>query len=577
MPNPQSPGIYSQENRSGIPTISGSATSVGGFAGRASRGRPSESIQVVSEVDYVAKFGATEGPLRSANRNFFNEGGSRARNVRIEHYTDLTSKATLAGTAATAVLANSTPTTTLTYRVLWPGSEGNLFQLVVTRRSTPVAELAVATTAITGTSVTLVDSRRVRVGDQLLIGTMRVIVTRIINNTVYFPSRTLTVNAQGVAVNSEMFDVDITEGGTFVARGRELRMSPLAGRNYVGNVFADEDVLSTFAVTNAALTASDAVDPRPAAATTVFSGGVDGGSIVDADFIGSKAGKTGLYAIRETDINMISIPGEATAAISRGLLQFVSDYKTVCAILDTPENVTTDTAAVTYVQTTANLSHDNAVMYYPWIYVNDPTTGLRALSSPVGFMQGIWARVDRERNIAKAPAGVDCPLLTALGVAQKIEEKSAEADTLYAARINPIIVAPEGFLPWGSRTLGASDELGQISSRRVMNMVKRSVEADTRWLVFEDNTPSTRGKWSRSVSSYLLGLWKQNILAETIEAQDAFYVISDESNNSEVDIENGFFFGTIGLKFRRTIEFAIYQFERDLRALRSELDAQGLL
>ena len=110
-----------------------------------------------------------------------------------------------------------------------------------------------------------------------------------------------------------------------------------------------------------------------------------------------------------------------------------------------------------------------------------------------------------------------------------------------------------------------------------MNYVKRSVESETRWLVFESNTPTTRGRWERSVSAFLLGMWKRDLLAETNEATDAFYVISDESNNSETDIEAGFFFGTVGLKFRRTIEFAMYYFERDLRALRSELEAQGLL
>ena len=422
MTNPQSPGIYSQENRSGIPTIRGAATSVGGFAGRADRGRPSESYQVISEVDYVSKFGARENHLRAAVRNFHNEGGTRARVVRIEHYTDLANKSTLSGTAASAVLANSTPTTVLTFRVTWPGAEGNQYQITTVRRGVTVATLAVATAAVSSTFMTLDSARRVRVGDQLSVGGSRVTVTRIVGNVVHFAAQILTVNAPAVDVISEMLDVDIVEGGNFVARGRELRMSPLAGRNYVGTVFFDSDITKTFSVVDAAVAASNTVDPRPANATTSFSGGLDGGGIVDADFIGSKSGKTGLYCIKETDINMISIPGEATAAISRGLLTFVSDYKTVTAILDTPENVDTYTAAVTYVQTTANLAHDNAAIYYPWVKVNDPNTGLRVDVSPCGLMQGVWARIDRLRTIAKAPAGTEAVIQTALGVAEVIEE-----------------------------------------------------------------------------------------------------------------------------------------------------------
>lgn len=445
MPNPQSAGIYTQENRSGIPTITGAATSVGGFSGRANRGRPSTSLQVVSEVDYVAKYGKTQNHLRAAIRAFFNEGGSACRVSRVEHYTDLADRSTLAGTAASAILSNGS-STTLTFNVNWPGSEGNLYTITTQRKATVVAQLAVATTAGAATSMVLDSARRVRVGDQLLVGTDRVVVTRIVGNTVYFASTVLTVNALAANVTSETFDVDITEDGVFVERGRDLRMSPLAGRTYVGTVFYDTGPTRTFSVTNANLVAASAVDPRPADGTTNFSAGADGGGIVDADFVGNKAGKTGLYAFKETEINMISIPGEATATISRGLLAFVDNYKTVTAILDTPEATAVYSEAVTYVTTTANLAHDNAVIYYPWLKETDPDTGLLTEVSPCGFMQGVWARVDRLQSIAEAPAGTKAALRTALGVAEEIEEKTAEADALYSARINPIIVAPEGIL-----------------------------------------------------------------------------------------------------------------------------------
>src|SRR5207248_729427 len=82
------PGVYIEELKSGVHTITGVATSITAFIGRAERGPVNRPITITSLGDFVRNFGKpndTLGALGSAVQDFYLNGGSQAIIVRLYH------------------------------------------------------------------------------------------------------------------------------------------------------------------------------------------------------------------------------------------------------------------------------------------------------------------------------------------------------------------------------------------------------------------------------------------------------------------------------------------------------------
>lgn len=81
------PGVYVEELSSGVRTISGVATSITAFLGRAQRGPVGEPVMVNSFTEFERTFGGLwlESHLGYSVRDFFAMGGGKAIIVRIHH------------------------------------------------------------------------------------------------------------------------------------------------------------------------------------------------------------------------------------------------------------------------------------------------------------------------------------------------------------------------------------------------------------------------------------------------------------------------------------------------------------
>jgi uncharacterized protein len=79
------PGVYIEEVPSGVRTITGVATSITAFVGRAARGPVNEPITVTSFADFERRFGGLWrlSSLGFAVRDFFQNGGGQAIVVRL--------------------------------------------------------------------------------------------------------------------------------------------------------------------------------------------------------------------------------------------------------------------------------------------------------------------------------------------------------------------------------------------------------------------------------------------------------------------------------------------------------------
>src|SRR3990172_6859989 len=84
---PTYPGIYMEEIPSGVRTITGVATSITAFLGRALRGPVNVSTIINSFADFERIFGGLweESSLGYAVRDFYLNGGSQAVIVRLFH------------------------------------------------------------------------------------------------------------------------------------------------------------------------------------------------------------------------------------------------------------------------------------------------------------------------------------------------------------------------------------------------------------------------------------------------------------------------------------------------------------
>ena len=78
------PGVYIEEIPSGVRTITGVATSIAAFVGRAQRGPVDEPVTVTNYGDFERQFGGlwADSPMTYAVHDFFRNGGAQAIIVR---------------------------------------------------------------------------------------------------------------------------------------------------------------------------------------------------------------------------------------------------------------------------------------------------------------------------------------------------------------------------------------------------------------------------------------------------------------------------------------------------------------
>jgi phage tail sheath protein FI len=153
-----------------------------------------------------------------------------------------------------------------------------------------------------------------------------------------------------------------------------------------------------------------------------------------------------------------------------------------------------------------------------------------------------------------APAGLNRGGLTSV-TDTYIRLLQSDRDTLYQARVNPIAnFVNDGVCIWGQKTLQARPSaLDRVNVRRLLIAVKKFIASSTRYLVFEQNTASTRARFLSITNPYL----------EQVKAQQglfAFRVIMDETNNTPDVIDQNILYGQLFLQPTRTAEFIVLDF-----------------
>jgi len=256
----------------------------------------------------------------------------------------------------------------------------------------------------------------------------------------------------------------------------------------------------------------------------------------------------------EYDINLVVTPGIIRSehpTITNRVIDMVEDRQDCFYIADFV-NVG---ASITEATEKANEVDSNYVAtYYPWIKTVDANTNKLIPVPPSVLMPAVFAANDRLAAEWFAPAGLNRGgIIGAVSVLNRLTH--SERDTLYENKVNPIAAFPgQGIVAFGQKTLqDRASALDRINVRRLLITVKKFIASTSRFLVFEQNTATTRARFLNTVNPYLEAIQQRQGLY-------AFRVVMDETNNTPDVIDRNIMAGQIFLQPAKTAEFIVIDF-----------------
>ncbi|HEX3633733.1 MAG TPA: phage tail sheath subtilisin-like domain-containing protein [Casimicrobiaceae bacterium] len=287
--------------------------------------------------------------------------------------------------------------------------------------------------------------------------------------------------------------------------------------------------------------------------------GADGGFIAPTDgafvqALNAAFVEGGPVAAIDT-FNLICVPG-LTDVVATAMLQAYAVGHRAFLIADCEESATVASAPASLAgKNGANAA--NSALYFPWVIAPDPLNGSPRAFPPCGFVAGIYARTDDARGVWKAPAGES--IVDATGLTATVS--NADQELLNPLGINCLRNLPvRGLVVWGARTLAGADaqasEWKYVNVRRFMMFVEQSIDAGTKWAVFEPNGEPLWAKLRASVGNFLDGLWRSGALIGNTPTQ-SFFVRCDGTTTTQADIDNGMLNIVIGVAPVQPAEFVI--------------------
>jgi phage tail sheath protein FI len=595
------PGVYIEELQSPVHTITGVATSITAFVGRALRGPVNQALLINSFADYQRIFGGlwSKSTLGFCVNDFYMNGGTQALVVRL--YTPFFASdedRAVALAAANAVVSAATGASVAEAVTNAENAFNALSGSVAIAAGKVVLAAVHAAAAATSPTVqtvkaaasaavpTAVPTTRAR----LVVGTSPNQLTLEAasegawgNN---LRARVDHLTKESNAPNGTLFNLSIKEMGTGrIEVLRNLSVSATDTRA-ADKVLKQESQLVR--VTGALpparpdksadpATAKDPFDlPSATGASTLAS---DGSVPGPQDYQGDENGKTGIYALKDADLfNLLCVPprlddveepvdidtttlGKAAKLCQDRRALLLVDAPTAWTDKDKAQDASTGIASLS----TACGASANAAVFFPWILEANPLHEGRIESFvPCGAVAGVIARTDARRGVWKAPAGLEATLTGALDVGVRLTDQ--EIGELNPKAINCIRPMPaSGNVIWGARTLRGDDRLSDqwkyIPVRRLALYIEESLYRGTQWVVFEPNDEPLWSQIRLNVGSFMHRLFRQGAFQGSTP-QQAYLVKCDRETTTPDDINRGVVNIVVGFAPLKPAEFVIIQIQQ---------------
>ena len=276
-----------------------------------------------------------------------------------------------------------------------------------------------------------------------------------------------------------------------------------------------------------------------------------------ATAVGTQLYKTAFNVLSNTDyydINMLITPGIIDSlhpAVTTEARTLVEDRQDTFYVMDS--NAIEDSISVVKNQV-KTLDSNYTACYWPWLKINNPVRNTKLWVPPSVLIPSVLAFNDANSAPWYAPAGLTRGGLTAVSDTY-INLSQTHRNTLYDNRINPIANFPQtGIVVWGQKTLQARQSaLDRVNVRRLLIAVKKFIASSTRFLVFEQNSDSTRRRFENIVNPYLTAVAANQGLY-------AFKVIMNAQNNTNDLVDQNILYGQLFLQPTRTAEFILLDF-----------------
>lgn len=519
------PGVYVEGVPSGARVIMGVATSITAFIGRAHRGPVDEPVTLNGFGDFERIFGGLHVgyPMSYAVRDFFVNGGRQAVIVRLYHLP--------VGDGTAQIDANDL--------VLDAASQGTWGNTLRARIDHDVPARAAPTDPH---PLPWVDAFGLTSDDLF----------------------NLTVRDRASGATETFLNLTIAESSRRVDRVLE-RASVLvrASGTLPGGIPAAHD------------DPDDDIDWDEAGQSSpVTTPGSDSAQLDQAAYEGSRASKTGLFALEESDLfNLLCIPpdtrsdGDAPdvpAPVWAAALAYCVERRAML-IVDPPAgwndvSAVLDPASGLGSLNLAGPAARNASLYFPRVRQADPMReGQLDTFAPCGVVAGVIARTDATRGVWKAPAGRDAALNGTQGLS--VEMTDRENGQLNPLGVNCLRSFPGiGRVVWGARTLRGADQLADdykyLPVRRLALFIEESLSRGTQWVVFEPNDEPLWSQIRFNVGAFMQTLFRQGAF-QGRSPREAYFVKVGRETTTQNDIDGGIVNIVVGFAPLRPAEFVI--------------------
>lgn len=264
----------------------------------------------------------------------------------------------------------------------------------------------------------------------------------------------------------------------------------------------------------------------------------------------------GLERVR--DVNLVAFPGITDSGIQASVIGHCEKMKYRFAILDAPVSANGGPAgpeAALTARKAIGSDRGHAAYYYPWLVTRDGITGEKIEIPASGHVAGVYARSDTTRGVHKAPANEQ--IRNIVGLSYPIS--FAENERLNPEGVNCLRAFPgRGNLVWGARTISKNPSWTYVNVRRLFIYLEDSIERGTHWVVFEPNNEKLWARVRQTITNFLIGVWRANMLMGTTP-EEAFFVRCDRTTMTQDDIDNGRLICVIGVAPVKPAEFVIFR------------------
>jgi Bacteriophage tail sheath protein len=288
-------------------------------------------------------------------------------------------------------------------------------------------------------------------------------------------------------------------------------------------------------------------------------------AIDDTTYIGDDSDepreRTGLASLRNIkEISIVAVPGRTSAALQQALIDHCELERYRFAVLDA-ESPPDD--AITNVQNQRQqFDTKYAALYHPWLVIPDPYPSNHSAPGdfpvpPAGHVVGIFANVDNERGVHKAPANEVVRGIT--GLTRLLNKEQQDILNPYPVNINVIRdfrTNNRGIRVYGARCITSDSDWKYVNVRRLTIFIEASIDQGLQWVVFEPNAEPLWARVRRSVSNFLSQVWRNGALEGT-KPEEAYFVKCDRTTMTQTDIDQGRLIVLVGIAPVKPAEFVI--------------------